>query len=765
MNQITASLEISPIRAIALSQDLLASYKAIQQLLNTLQVGQVVEATVQTEVINRAERALLIIQDTPVIVADEQLAKLSVQGGEKVLLQVESLNGDQLVLKPAPIDANVAPVSEVVASVQPNSRPADVAIDTAKLLNLIEQINPDKKAMAAIVEMADVVIPANTSNSTYTTQTSGTSVENTTQQASSRANPDAATVRTNLIQAQTTQDRANPDKVTPDKKAPNNLSAQPPVSDKAQVVQDGNSVRANLPPNIRLSSDQPDLNTIRSEIRNDNRANSDTNAVVRSDSSAAEKQDSPSKLPSRGIDNLQQSANSKANIRPTVTGNEQSILTSSSASASGATNQSSVVQSGFVQSGVSSNELANVATSGQSKFDQAMPNSLIQGTSDNVIPDKDDAKQRFSDPAIKVSVEVPNQQIFPILAEAVSKEAGRLAAKQGRLSQSLNSLLAQLSRLNEWQGDNKRSLRSQAGQQLTKATRDTSVAINDLSRYVIDKQQLQTPAQVKKIIKNSGNFFEAKLANQAEAKQSHKTVHQDLKANVQRLLHVTLYHIAKLQSQHPSQTPLGTQSTSQSAIANQSVATGQQANIAQTPGTPLKQQTDLVKLVKQKLSAIGNRQLPMDLPSQLIRILKQILNETNRVMTKLQTNQLGNLRADNLTPQWFFEIPVWHQQSVELLQILMRQEQSQREAKKDKVWSLVLQFDLIELGKIRAILRWQEDRIDMQFLAEYPPTVELIDSELEFIHDIMQRNQLTLENVAVEQAELRDIEVDFGVAE
>jgi len=29
----------------------------------------------------------------------------------------------------------------------------------------------------------------------------------------------------------------------------------------------------------------------------------------------------------------------------------------------------------------------------------------------------------------------------------------------------------------------------------------------------------------------------------------------------------------------------------------------------------------------------------------------------------------------------------------------------------------------------------------------------------------MLRNQLTLENVAVEQAELRDIEVDFGVAE
>ncbi|MEL0035329.1 MAG: flagellar hook-length control protein FliK [Gammaproteobacteria bacterium] len=760
MNQITASLEISPIRAIALSQDLLASYKAIQQLLNTLQVGQVVEATVQTEVINRAERALLIIQDTPVIVADEQLAKLSVQGGDKVLLQVESLNGDQLVLKPAPIDANVAPVSEVVASEQPNSRPAEVVINTTKLLNLIEQINPDKKVMAAIVEMADVVIPANTSNSTYPTQTTGASAENTAQQASNRANPDAATVRTNLIQSQATPDKVTPDKANPDKVSPDKLSAQPPVSDKAQVVQDANSVRANLPPNIRLSSNQPDLNTIRSEIRNDSRANSDTNAVFRADSSAAEKQDSPSKLPSQSIENLQQSANPEANIRATVTGTEQSIVTSSAAPASGATSQS-----GVVQSGVNSNEQANVATFGQSKFDQTMPNSLIQGTSDTVMPAKDDAKQRFSEPAIKVSVEVPNQQTFPILAEAVSKEAGRLAAKQGPLSQSLNSLLAQLSRLNAWQGDNKRSLRSQAGQQLTKATRDTSVAINDLSRYVINKQQLQTPAQVKKIIKNSGNFFEAKLANQAEAKQSHKTVHQDLKANVQRLLHATLYHIAKLQSQHPSQTPLGAQSTSQSAIANQSVATGQQANIAQTPSTPLKPQTDLVKLVKQKLSAIGNRQLPMDLPSQLIRILKQILNETNRVMTKLQTNQLGNLRADNLTPQWFFEIPVWHQQSVELLQILMRQEQSQREAKKDKVWSLVLQFDLIELGKIRAILRWQDERIDMQFLAEYPPTVELIDSELEFIHDIMQRNQLTLENVAVEQAELRDIEVDFGVAE
>ena len=721
MNQVAASLEISPLRAIALSQDLLASYKAIQQLLNTLQVGQVVEVTVQTEVINRVERAILLIESTPVIVSNEQLAKLPTQTGQVVQLQVESINGEQLVLKPIPNNV-VSSTPELTQIEQPKPTPVEVAIDTTKLLNLIEQINPDKKAQAAIAELATEISPNQAPPSpnlkapiqpTNTVQSSHQSRDDHNTQSSSKTN-NAPTIE--LIINSSAQSKQLLDNT-------NNQSSQrnEPVSNQvvgnsaAQIRNVQTSLTERIIVNKGATANQPE--NIRSEIKTKPQPSQVSQSTEQVNQKSDQVQTYEKQLDTKSI-KIDDSSNIKQTIQATSDPSTRS------------------------QSNLDANVVNN---SSQPVIEQAVRN---QSTNDSAL-------QKFSQPEIKLAIELPNQQTFPLLAEAVAKESSRLSGQKSPLSNSLNSLLAQLNRLNTWQSENKRSLRSEAGQQLSKASRDTSVAIKDLSRYVVNKQQLQTPAQLKKVIKNSGNFLEAKMANQADSKQANRTVHQDVKANVQRLLHATLYHVAKLQAQ-PSTVNSTANLSSQQSLPYSSSSTNPTSQTRVSP--------DLVKLVKQKLSTVGSRTIPMDLPSQLIRILKQILNESNRVMTKLQTNQLGNLRADNLTPQWFFEIPVWHQNAVELLQILMRQEEQKKANRKDNVWSLVLQFDLIELGKIRTVLQWQDERIDMRFLAEYPPTVDLINSEMAFIHDIMQRNDLTLENVAVEQAELREIEVDFGTA-
>ena len=193
---------------------------------------------------------------------------------------------------------------------------------------------------------------------------------------------------------------------------------------------------------------------------------------------------------------------------------------------------------------------------------------------------------------IRITIEIPNSNAFPLLAQSIAAESARLSTNTGKISNQLNNLFAQLARLNKWQSENKRSLRTEPGQPLSKASRDTSIAIQDMVRYLPTKKQLQNAAQVKKSVKQSGVFLDAKLANnQLSQKQSRTPLHQDLKANIQRIISASLYHIAKIQTATTSSTT--TLSTS-SAIPT----TPQQQSLL-TPN--VKTQPDLVNLVKQKL--------------------------------------------------------------------------------------------------------------------------------------------------------------------
>ena len=628
MNNVTASLEISPLRAIALSQDLLASYKAIQQLLNTLTVGQIVEATVQSNLVNRAEQALLLIENTPVIVSNEQLDKLTTEIGQKVALQVELVNAEQLVLRPVPVvlpETITERSNNVEQLAQTTPKAADVTIDTTKLINLIEQINPDKKAQAAIAALAT----DNSPNQLVSSINSNSSAQPNQTEQSSRPTNIVATERaaTKMTEVLARQIVINSKRQSSQTNTQNtNLTSsprEPKSSAKIPVPQTTNqseySRTGAQSTEIKYAVPQR-LTTAQSKAPQSDGYSNTQNAVTSSDTKQIE------------------------TPQPTTDANANSPQSEQK--------PSDIIKTDIARNNANqTNEIAAQATN-------------VQPLKNPVTADS--TAQKFTQPEIKLSIEVPNQQSYPLLAEAVAKGSNRLNGQKPTLSDSINRLLAQLGRLNSWQTENKRSLRSEAGQQLSKASRDISVAIKDFSRYVVNKQQLKTPAQLKKVIKNSGTFLEAKMATSADSKPASPTVHQDVKANVQRLLHATLYHVAKLQTQSNLSNPVATQ-VSQSSVPHSSTVTHQ----TQPP-------TDLVKLVKQKLSTVGSRSIPLDLPSQLIRILKQILSESNRVMSKLQTNQLGNLRADSLTPQWFFEIPVWQHNSVELLQIFMRQEQKKR---------------------------------------------------------------------------------------
>ena len=61
-------------------------------------------------------------------------------------------------------------------------------------------------------------------------------------------------------------------------------------------------------------------------------------------------------------------------------------------------------------------------------------------------------------------------------------------------------------------------------------------------------------------------------------------------------------------------------------------------------------------------------------------------------------------------------------------------------------------------------MKWQNSNIDIQFLAEHPKTVELIQQEISYVHDSIRRNNITLEQINIDLAELREMSIDYGVA-
>ena len=151
MPETTAKIEISPLRAIALSRDQLASLRSIQQLLNNLNVGQVVSAQLITEVVNQEAKAYLSIQDTRIELANEQLANipksLTKTNADQLTVRVVAISGEQLSLKVLDEQPTAKQAPE-----QPPAPASDTSIDAVKLLQLIEQINPALAANSKITK-------------------------------------------------------------------------------------------------------------------------------------------------------------------------------------------------------------------------------------------------------------------------------------------------------------------------------------------------------------------------------------------------------------------------------------------------------------------------------------------------------------------------------------------------------------------------------------------------------------------------------------
>jgi len=387
-------------------------------------------------------------------------------------------------------------------------------------------------------------------------------------------------------------------------------------------------------------------------------------------------------------------------------------------------------------------------------------------------------------PAKKIKLEVPvtmpDSHKFPLLSEKMDTAFQRLLPAQNTSGKSINNLFLQLQRLNQWTSDLKSSGRTTHASHPEKLASDLKESLRDLFRYINHKDNLKTGKSIEKALRQSGTFLEKRVnAQQLAAKQGGQklsnelTLHKDVKANLNRVLATTLYNLAKItaststSSSSATSSSTGTTSTSTGSgttASTRSSAESSQAGLSrQLTGNSGTGNNNLIQSIRSRLQKyVGTKANPNILP-ELERITREVLKNVQSALFRSQLGQLTNLRPESAPQQWLFELPVMNDKEVDTFLIqFAEQEANEEENDSKKGWSLILQFDIAPLGKLRAMLIWQKEQIKVRFLAEQQNTAELVTNELDYFQKVLNKQGLSFEELTVEQALLDDIEINFS---
>lgn len=377
---------------------------------------------------------------------------------------------------------------------------------------------------------------------------------------------------------------------------------------------------------------------------------------------------------------------------------------------------------------------------------------------------------------LEIPVTMPDSHKFPLLSEKMDTAFQRLMPALNNNGKSINSLFMQLQRLNQWTTDLKQSGSTTSASQPEKLAADLKESLKDLFRYINHKDNLRTGKSVEKALRQSGTFLEKRVNAEQQAAKSGNiknatelTLHKDLKANLNRVLATALYNLAKINSSNTAagSTTSGTATTPTPSGSTTSTGTGvtsepsQSSQARQLTGNTTA--TNLIQSIRNRLQSFrGSKTNPNVMP-ELERITKEVLKNVQSALFRSQLGQLTNLRPDSAPQQWLFELPVMNNKEVDTFLIQFAEHatsEDENDGKKD--WSLILQFDISPLGKLRAMLTWHEEKVQVRFLAEQHNTADLISKELDYFQTVLTNQGLSFEQLSVEQAMLDDINIRFS---
>ncbi len=417
----------------------------------------------------------------------------------------------------------------------------------------------------------------------------------------------------------------------------------------------------------------------------------------------------------------------------------------------------------------------NVKSSSQSvnHADKVVPKAQLihQDYSNNRInSNSKTTKPPLETMKLDIAVNLPDKDKFPLLSEKIDLAYRRLLPAQNFSSRSITNLFDQLQRLNQWTSDNNKSTRSSSSpSKPEKLAADLKESLRDLFRYINQKDKIKTGKSIEKALHQSGTFLEKRTRLVQESTRQHNsktsaglTIHKDLKANLHRVLATALYNLAKIKATGTSTTsgnnPVG--------IAKSTTQTNTPGLARQLSGNSTTSENNLIQSIRNRLISFKSTTTKADYMPELERITKEVLKNVQSALIRSQLGQLTNLRPESAPQQWTFELPVMNNKDVDMFFIQFKEHEVPDDDEKSKQgWSLILQFDISPLGKIRALLNWIGNKVNIRFLAEQKNTVDLMSNELEHFQSVLSVQGLSFEELSVEQTLLDDMNIRFSRSE
>ena len=283
--------------------------------------------------------------------------------------------------------------------------------------------------------------------------------------------------------------------------------------------------------------------------------------------------------------------------------------------------------------------------------------------------------------------------------------------------------------------------RQQALPQLLASLKEISTQINQPNSYFtaqfikqVDKllQQLPQLAQlttindIKNVVQNSGQFLENKLLNSvtqalnpgrtqtpAQTQQSIKQISQtDLKANLSNLATMIHKNEAILLPKNLSSEQSLYQSIEHRTLTDSHSRSGQFYDL---PG----------RIIHAQVQAPAADNL-FHLNSPLL-LQNRLLEQLEGVLSRLIVTQLHSRESGSEQALLNFEIPFRNNDQQEVLQLKIRQEFTDEEARKgNKIWTVNMAFHLPSLGAIRIYITLDNNDLAIQFWTEEKKSQHLL---------------------------------------
>ncbi|MBL3591021.1 MAG: flagellar hook-length control protein FliK [gamma proteobacterium endosymbiont of Lamellibrachia anaximandri] len=139
-------------------------------------------------------------------------------------------------------------------------------------------------------------------------------------------------------------------------------------------------------------------------------------------------------------------------------------------------------------------------------------------------------------------------------------------------------------------------------------------------------------------------------------------------------------------------------------------------------------------------------------PNSPLRFLLDLLKQLDGGLARIQSNQLASLPQEDPTRQtWQFELPIRHNEQLDVFRIRLQKEPGKSGEKEDAVWSLTLRMNLEPLGPMRVQLRLQGEAISSVLWAEQAETTSLIQNNLEKLRSALEKAGLDVKKLEAYQ--------------